>query len=115
VQLVAARRTAARTAPGGDPRLGVLGLAAGAAAGLVVVLAAPLLEEYLHLGGPWPAVALGASLVPAGGVSAVQGVLQGGERFGRLALVLVVAAGTRCAAGAGAGVVVLDDFDPDLS
>ena len=100
VQLVAARRTAARAARGTDPRLGALGLGAGGAVGLVVVLAAPLLDRYLHLGGPWAAVSLGASLLPTGGTFAAQGVVQGSERFGRLALLLVVAGGTRCAGGA---------------
>jgi O-antigen/teichoic acid export membrane protein len=101
VQLVAARETAARgrQAPV-DARLGTLGLAAGGVVGLVVVVAAPLLDRYLHLGGPWAPVALGLSLVPGAGTAAVQGVLQGGERFGRLSIVLVVAAAMRCAGAA---------------
>jgi len=107
VQLVAARQTARETARRGSPvladgRLGMLGLAAGAVVGLLVVVTAPLLDGYLRLGGPWAAVALGLSLIPAGGAAAAQGVVQGAERFGRLSLLLVVAGATRCLGGAGA-------------
>ena len=107
VQLVAARETARETARRGAPalddrRLGALGLAVGAALGLLVVAAAPLLDRYLHLGGPWAAVALGLSLIPAAGTAAAQGVVQGAQRFGRLSLLLVVAGATRCIGGAGA-------------
>jgi O-antigen/teichoic acid export membrane protein len=105
VQLVAARETARRPGSGaGDPHLGALGLAAGGIVGLAIVAAAPLLDGYLHLSGPWAAVALGLSLLPAAGTAAAQGVLQGGERFGRLSLLLVVAAGSRCLGAVGAAV-----------
>jgi O-antigen/teichoic acid export membrane protein len=103
VQLVAARETARRPGSGaGNPHLGALGLVAGGVAGLAVIAAAPLLDGYLHLDGPWAAVALGLSLLPAAGTAAAQGVLQGSERFGRLSLLLVVAAGSRCLGAVGA-------------
>ncbi len=112
VQLVAARETARahrrHDVPGPavarTSMLGRLGLGAGALVGVAVVLASPLLASFLHLNGPWPAVALGTSLLPAGGTSAALGVLQGGERFGRLAVLFVAVAVTRCLAGAGAAV-----------
>jgi O-antigen/teichoic acid export membrane protein len=103
VQLVAARETA--RSPGsaaGNPHLGALGLVAGGLVGCAVVAAAPLLDRYLHLDGSWAAVALGLSLLPAAGTAAAQGVLQGSERFGRLSLLLVVAAGSRCLGAVGA-------------
>src|SRR4051794_830221 len=111
VQLVAARETARGRDPHSPPAsaartsmLGRLGLGAGAVVGAAVVLASPLLDSYLHLGGPWAAVALGASLLPAGGTAAALGVLQGGERFGRLAALFVAVAVTRCVACTGAAV-----------
>jgi len=102
VQLVAARETAHATSRAGNAHLGALGLVAGAVVGLAVVVAAPILDDQLRLGSPWAAVALGLSLLPAAGTAAAQGVLQGGERFGRLSLLLVVAAGTRCLGAVGA-------------
>ncbi len=105
VQLVAARETA--RAGGRLEHSGALvrlGLGAGALLSVLVVAAAGPLDAFLHLDGPVPAVALGLSLLPATAVAAVQGVLQGAERFRRLAVLVAVVAVARFVAGAGAAI-----------
>jgi O-antigen/teichoic acid export membrane protein len=105
VQLVAARETArlgGRLEHSGA--LVRLGLGAGALLSVLVVAAAGPLDRFLHLDGPVPAVALGLSLLPATAVAAVQGVLQGAERFRRLAVLVTVVGATRFVAGASAAV-----------
>ena len=117
VQLVAARALAGTAPTAVDPsasasaagQAGRLGFLTGVALAVAFALAAPLLDPFLQLGGVGAPLALAATLIPGTVTFAVQGVLQGGERFGRLALLFCVAAGARFCAGAvaattGAGV-----------
>ena len=104
LQVVVARHTALR---GDDERAlgglwaGALGatLAAGAGLGLLGVLAAPAVAGFLHLGSLAPALWLAAALAPLPAIAAMQGMLQGRERFGALAAVLLAAAVGKLAAG----------------
>jgi O-antigen/teichoic acid export membrane protein len=111
VQLVAARLVA--TAPavresGALARADLLaerpavlgvGLEVGVALAAAVALVSPLLGRFLHLGGPWSPLLVGLCLIPTTLVYAVQGILQGRQRFLALAAVLVVAAAARPLAG----------------
>jgi O-antigen/teichoic acid export membrane protein len=74
-------------------------LAAGLAA--ATVAAAPLLTAFLHLGSAVPVVwlAVNVALLPA--LFAVQGLLQGRERFWRLTLLLLASAAVKLAGGVG--------------
>jgi O-antigen/teichoic acid export membrane protein len=74
-------------------------LAVGAVLGLLGVLGAPAVRGFLHLGSLAPALWLAAALAPLPAVAALQGMLQGRERFGALAAVLLVAAAGKLAAG----------------
>ena len=65
------------------------GLEVGAATALVIVCATPLLGRILHVDA-LSMVLLAAGLVPMAVSYALQGVLQGGERFGPLALMVAV-------------------------
>ncbi len=104
LQVVVARHTALRA---GDRRAvaelwsatlaGVV--LAGLALGLLVAAASPLLAGYLRLGSIAPALWLAASVAPLPALAAVQGMLQGRERFALLAVVLVAAAAGKLAAG----------------
>src|SRR5829696_5383544 len=102
LQVVVARHvatTAAGERPGLAPRL--LAFAAVVAA-VVTVLAALLAlpaSALLHLGSPAPMLWLAASLAPVTLVFAVQGLLQGEERFTALGVLLVVMALTRVVGG----------------
>jgi O-antigen/teichoic acid export membrane protein len=104
LQVVVARHTALR----GDDRRAVAELwsatlagvvLAGLALGLLVAAASPLLAGYLRLGSIAPALWLAASVAPLPALAAVQGMLQGRERFALLAVVLVAAAAGKLAAG----------------
>src|SRR5215207_2284587 len=70
---------------------------------LAVTLVAALVTlpaaELLHLGSPAPMAWLAASLAPTTLIFAVQGLLQGEERFGALAALLVVVGVTRVGGG----------------
>ncbi|MBI4940465.1 MAG: polysaccharide biosynthesis protein, partial [Actinobacteria bacterium] len=82
---------------------------------VVVALAAPALERFLRLDGPWAALLVGGWLLPATVVFAAQGLLQGRERFLALSAVLVLAAAARPLGGAveavtGTGVTALMGF-----
>jgi len=104
LQVVVARHTALR---GNDQRaIGELWagtltvtLVGGAGLGLLGVLAAPAVTGFLHLGSIVPALWLAAALAPLPAIAATQGMLQGRERFGALAAVLLAAAGGKLAAG----------------
>jgi O-antigen/teichoic acid export membrane protein len=104
LQVVVARHTALRA---GDRRavaeLWSATLAwvvlAGLALALLLAAAGPLLSGYLRLGSLTPALWLAASVAPLPALAAVQGMLQGCERFALLALVLVAAAAGKLAAG----------------
>jgi O-antigen/teichoic acid export membrane protein len=78
---------------------GVLG--AGLALALLVAAASPLLAAYLRLGSTAPALWLAVSVAPLPALAAVQGMLQGRERFAALAWVLLAAAAGKLAAGVG--------------
>jgi O-antigen/teichoic acid export membrane protein len=78
---------------------GVVG--AGLALGALVAAASPLLAAYLRLGSAAPALWLAASVAPLPALAAVQGMLQGRERFAALAWVLLAAAAGKLAAGVG--------------
>lgn len=91
LQQVVARRVAADDLLPGLLLPAVVG---GAALSLVVLAAAPLLIAVLHLDAPvvvWGAV----SLAPVPLASVTQGLLQGGERFGRLSGLFIGGAALR--------------------
>src|SRR6266545_2401708 len=67
--------------------------------GLAVAAAAPALAAFLHLGSIVPALWLAANILPLPLVSALQGMLQGMQRFGALAGVLLLNAAARLAVG----------------
>jgi O-antigen/teichoic acid export membrane protein len=106
LQVVVARHTALRVR---DQRAlaelwsatlaGVAG--AGLVLGVLVAAASPLLASYLHLGSAAPALWLAASVAPLPALAAMQGMLQGRERFAALAWVLLAAAAGKLAAGTG--------------
>jgi O-antigen/teichoic acid export membrane protein len=104
VQAVVARHTALRA---GDPAaVGELWSRTLAAAawlslglGLAMAAAAPLLAAFLHLGSLSPALWLAANVLPLPLVSALQGMLQGVQRFGALAATLLLNAVGRLAVG----------------
>jgi O-antigen/teichoic acid export membrane protein len=104
VQAVVARHTALRA---GDraavaelwSRTLVAAAWLSAALGLLVAAAAPLLAAFLHLGSLGPALWLAANVLPLPLVSALQGMLQGVQRFGALAATLLLNAAVRLAVG----------------
>ncbi len=102
LQAVVARRTAAADAaalPGLVAHLLRTALLVGAGTTAVLAAVAVPVTSYLRLDGHAAALWLAVSLAPLVAVSATQGVLQGRERFARLALLFVVAAGLRLAGG----------------
>jgi O-antigen/teichoic acid export membrane protein len=102
LQLVAARAVATGAGRGQVRPVLRLALVTGLVLAGLVTVASPVLREVLHLGGVTAALAVGATLVPMTVTFAVQGLLQGEERFGRLSLVYLAVAVPRFAAGAGA-------------
>jgi O-antigen/teichoic acid export membrane protein len=98
LQAVVARRT---TLAGGAawPGAGWLVGRAGLGLGLLTVLAGPGLVLFLHLDSALPVVWLALALAPTPLLFAVQGLLQGRERFGALAAVMVAGAAVKLAAG----------------
>ena len=106
LQAVVARRTALRerggpvaVARGPWPETRLLVTWAGVALGTLVVLAAPALDAFLHLSSTLPVLWLAVALAPTPLLFGVQGLLQGQERFGALAAVMVVGALAKLAAG----------------
>ena len=105
VQTVVAQKTASLRAAGRDAEIEALaatterGLAPLAwIAGIVVLLAAPLLAVFLHVG--FISVALLAPFAVFSLLTAVPlGVLQGAQRFGGLASLMLLSVGVRLAAG----------------
>jgi O-antigen/teichoic acid export membrane protein len=69
--------------------------------GLATAAAAPALAGFLHLGSVAPALWLAANVLPLPIVSALQGILQGTQRFGALAASMLVNAVGRVAVGVG--------------
>src|SRR6266545_3023648 len=76
-------------------------LAAGPSLARAGLMAAPALAAFLHLGSIVPALWLAANILPLPLVSALQGMLQGVQRFGALAAALLLNAGARLAVGVG--------------
>ncbi|HEX5494580.1 MAG TPA: hypothetical protein VFX70_08425, partial [Mycobacteriales bacterium] len=106
LQVVLARRTA--TTPADRDGLGALwtvmlarSAAVAVAGGLLAAAVAPVLGSVLHLDSIAPVLWLAASLVPFVLVSAVQGLLQGAERFGALAVSLGLVGVGKLAGGLG--------------
>jgi O-antigen/teichoic acid export membrane protein len=71
------------------------------ALGVAVAAAAPALSAFLHLGSIVPALWLAANVLPLPIVSALQGMMQGVQRFGALAVSLLLNAAARLAVGVG--------------
>jgi O-antigen/teichoic acid export membrane protein len=83
-----------------DPdRLIRTGLILSGGSGVLVALAAPAITAGLHLPGVGPILALAAAIVPLNATGAYLGLLQGTERFGRLAAGTLVAALGRSGGG----------------
>ena len=98
LQAVVARRT---TLAGGAAWPGAGWLVGRAGVGLVVltVVLGPGLVLFLHLDSAVPVLWLALALAPTPLLFAVQGLLQGRERFGALAAVMVAGAAVKLAAG----------------
>ncbi|HYY79215.1 MAG TPA: polysaccharide biosynthesis protein [Actinomycetes bacterium] len=93
LQAVVARRAAVRGRDGlGGAPVVRLALWSGAALALPACAAAPLVAGWLRLGSLGPALWLAANLAPLPLLFAVSGLLQGRQRFGALAAVMLVAA-----------------------
>jgi O-antigen/teichoic acid export membrane protein len=101
LQAVVARRTALAGADdrGAWPGIGWLAGRAGAGLALLTLLAGPGLVLFLHLDSAVPMAWLALALAPTPLLFAVQGLLQGRERFGALATVMLAGAGVKLAAG----------------
>ncbi|KGN32685.1 hypothetical protein N802_17140 [Knoellia sinensis KCTC 19936] len=65
-----------------------------------VALLTPVIVPLLHLDGPLPVLLVAASMLPTCLIAAVQGSLQGAERFVALGTVYAVASAARTAGGA---------------
>jgi O-antigen/teichoic acid export membrane protein len=98
LQAVVARRT---TLAGGAAWPGAGWLVGRAGVGLVVltVILGPGLVLFLHLDSAVPVLWLALALAPTPLLFAVQGLLQGRERFGALAAVMVAGAAVKLATG----------------
>jgi O-antigen/teichoic acid export membrane protein len=104
LQAVVARRVAlagSGRAPIGAAWPGVRWLVgrAGLALALLTLLVGPGLVLFLHLDSAVPVLWLALALAPTPLLFAVQGLLQGQERFGALAAVLLAGAGVKLAIG----------------
>jgi O-antigen/teichoic acid export membrane protein len=98
LQAVVARRTTlARGAAW--PGIGWLVGRAGVGLALLTLLVGPGLVLFLHLDSAVPVAWLALALLPTPLLFAVQGLLQGRERFGALAAVMVAGAGVKLAIG----------------
>lgn len=98
-QLVSAWRVALHR-----PDAHATALRTGAVVGLVVtaavVVLTPVATPLLHLDGPLPVLLVAASMLPTCLTAAVQGTLQGGERFVTLGTLYAVVSMLRTAGGA---------------
>ena len=102
LQAVVARRTTlagSGRAVGAWPGAGWLVGRAGLGLVLLTVLIGPGLVLFLHLDSAVPVLWLALALAPTPLLFAVQGLLQGRERFGALAAVMVAGAAVKLAAG----------------
>jgi len=91
-----------------------LGLAAAGTMLVVGVLAAPVLDRFLSLGGPAAAIWVAVGVAATTALAALQGIAQGRRAFPRLAAILIVYAAGRVAGGI-AGLVVLDSVTGALA
>ncbi len=104
-QLVAARlvATAGRRSPAqrraAEGDILRIALVIGLILTIGLALASPIVSGLLHLGSPWPVIALALSGVPVTVTFAAQGILQGEERFAALATAYTVAGVSRFSAG----------------
>jgi len=98
LQAVVARRTAL-AAGAAWPGAGWLVGRAGAGLALLAALAGPGLVLFLHLEGAVPVLWLALALASTPLLFAVQGLLQGRQRFGALAAVMVAGATVKLAIG----------------
>jgi O-antigen/teichoic acid export membrane protein len=105
LQYVLARRTAAgRLSTGRNERAGLLlSLAVGGTLAVLVVGLSPVAAAFLHLDNPWPAVWLGATLLPYTVSGALLGALLGHERYAAFGLAQVLMAAARFGAAIAAG------------
>jgi len=102
LQAVVARRTTlagSGRVVGAWPGAGWLVGRAGLGLVLLTVLIGPVLVLFLHLDSAVPVLWLALALAPTPLLFAVQGLLQGRERFGALAAVMVAGAAVKLAAG----------------
>jgi O-antigen/teichoic acid export membrane protein len=97
-----ARRAAIDPGPHTDRVALGYGVWVGGAVALVIAAASPVLAAFLRLGSVVPVLLVACSLAPFAVTSAAQGLLQGAERFGRLAAVFVIASALRLACGGAA-------------
>lgn len=84
---------------GGPARLVATGVRLSVVTSAALVLAAPALTAVLHLPGIWPALALAIAVGPLNAAGIHLGLLQGSERFGRLAVLTAVVALGRSGGG----------------
>ena len=98
LQAVVARRTALAGGPVWPGARWLTGRA-GFGLALLTVAAGPGLVLFLHLDSAVPALWLALALAPTPLLFAVQGLLQGRERFAALAAVMVAGAGVKLAIG----------------
>jgi O-antigen/teichoic acid export membrane protein len=106
MQAFIARRIAQRNyPPDGDGRLLWQSVQLAVGVGLIVLVSAPALRAFLHIGSWAALVWLAALLVPSTVAFGCQGVLQGRHRFHALGVVLVLVQAARFLAGCGAALL----------
>lgn len=99
-QAFTARRIAQRDSPpSGDGRLLWQSVQLAVGVGLIMLVIAPALRAFLHIGSWASLVWLAALLVPSTVAFGCQGVLQGRHRFHALGVVLVIVQTARFASG----------------
>lgn len=108
VQAVVAR--AAATGTSSDARAGLLW---GLAAGTITVLLSPVIRQALRLESPVPVVAVGVAVAALAAAAGPIGVVQGRERSGALAA-LVLAQGTLRVTGGIVGLITLRSVEGAL-
>ncbi len=99
LQAVVARHVATAARPGQARALMVHSAVVAVAVGLVAALATLPLAGLLHLGSVWPMLWVAVALAPTTLFFAVQGLLQGEERFTALAALLLIVSVTRVGGG----------------